>query len=77
MLGWADEIAQEVDGHVAVEVARCVLVSEQVHLHRLEGLPHVVVEREHGGVQVHGNELLCRRGAVLEAAVVSLRVDAG
>ena len=63
--------------YIAVEGARCVLISEQIHLHRLEGLPQVVVEHEHGGVQVHGYELLCRRGAVLEAAVVSLRVDAG
>ena len=52
-------------------------VSDQVLVHLVAGLPHVLVEGEHGGVQVHALELLSRALALTEVPVVSLHVDAG
>ena len=46
-----------------------VRVAEQVRVRQCEGLLHVVVEGEHGGVQVHADALLFRACAGSEALV--------
>ena len=54
-----------------------VRVVEQVRVRQYEGLPHVVVEGKHGGVQVHADALLFCACAGSKALVEWLRVVEG